>query len=358
MSDVRNASLPTSKLRPNILVAAILVILGLPLSYAAWLHSLPTSIRFAVPINQNDDDSKRFWPASLGWPGTDFLPMIWDLYKAEGLDFSPVYAVGGKGALATVLDDKADLGIVALAAVVDSIARGSPLVILAITTRSSAQVRLIARRESASNWIYGPIGYSRGTILESALLTNLQVMNKLDLHRDKKLNLIPFNNPKNVIAALLEGRIQSASILRPFADFALKQSAPDMPSPFVDVTSSPAYELNVCLVTTLRHWQKNREGILKAMTAIRRSREIARKEPARALEAIREFEAAGPIGMTTQSHAWKIEDLVLLTRPNEIRPSLVREAELRKAAGLLDEVPDFSNALSLLDQVSDALAKH
>lgn len=355
MNHVQSASAAGSEWRPKALVAAVLIAIGLMAAYPAWQYLQPVSVRFAIPANQNDDESQQIWPASKGWPGTDALALIWDVYKAEGLDLDPVYTVGGKGALDAVLDGKADLAFASLAAVVERIANGSPLLVLAITTRSQDQIKLIARREAAQHWLEKPIGYSRGTILESALLAQLQALGKLDLLKSKKLALVNFDNPRNVVAALIEGSIQTASVLRPFADFAISQTAPGKPSIFVDVTLPQGYWFENCVVTTQRGWQASRNGILKALTAIKRTRQMARERPARAFETIMKYEAAGVGGMPASPSVWKIEDLVFLTRPADIGPSLIREAELRTTAGLMSKVPDFSNALSLLGRVNEGL---
>lgn len=322
----------------------------------AWDRLQPIDVRLALPVNQHAEEPQQVWPASKGWPGADFLPLIWKLDEGEGIAFKPVLGVAGRGALHALLDDQADLAFAAAAAVVNAIAAGAPVRVLAITTRATGQIKLLARRESSAQWLEKPIAYSRGTVLESALLAQLAATGQMHRFLNRQLALVDVAQPKNLIAALLEGRVQTAVVLKPFADFANHRGAPDANPPFVDVGLPDAYLFEDLLVTTPRHWKAARRGIVGALRAVRRSREMAAQQPARALEAIRSFETAGSVWAASMPQTWKIENLVFQTQAAQIQPSLQREARLRQAAGLLAQVPDLADTLSLLGEVNHALA--
>lgn len=348
---------PAGPGRRRLLQAAALGAGGVLAAAWAWHRHQPIPVRLALPVNQHSEEPQQVWPASKGWPGADFLPLIWKLDEDEGIAFQPVLSVAGRGALHALLDDQADLAFAAPAAVVNAIAGGAPVQVLAITTRATGQIKLLTRREHAADWLEKPIAYSRGTVLESALLAQLAATGQMHRFVKKQLALVNVAHPKNLIAALLEGRVQTAVVLKPFADFANQRTAPDASPPFVDVSLPEAYLFEDLLVTTRSHWQAAQRGIVGALRAVRRSREMAAQQPARTLEDIRAFETAGSAWAASVPQTWKIEDLVFQTQAAQIQASLQLEARLRQAAGLLAQVPDYADNLALLDQANRALAE-
>ena len=337
-----------------VLAALALVLAGIGL---ALLRTTPQSVRIALPINQWVDEPQRVWPASQGWPGAEFLPIIWKLDAEGPVKLVSAYGMSGTGTLELLLDGKADLAIAAAPPVVTAIGKGAPLQILALTVRASNQVRLLTNNNSAADWLTLPIALRTGTVMESALLGQLRKMGRLDLYRDRKLHIVNIDNPKNVVNALLDGTVQTSATLKPFADFVLYQQSMGVDTRFRDITLPDIYSFASFVVTTEERWREKRPEILKALEIIQRSRLKARAEPAATLELGRHFEAANTPFDAAAPHAWSIDDFTFVTSRTEVVLALENEARLRVAAGLLPSVPEFEKNFRLLDDVEKGVPR-
>lgn len=324
-----------------VFVAAVLV--------AVSLDDNPT-VRLAVPVNAPDQIDRSALPGGGGWPYSELVTHEWNLDESHGYTSELLPRVTGRQTLTALLDGNADIAMMSAAPLIKAVANGSDVMVLAQTERSFNQLRLITRDDHVDDWTRHPIGYIPGTTFES-MLTAVIIDEDPKLSTDQ-LQLVGAQSPATLIDDMVSGAVTTSVMLQPQAA-AMTRTFDGSTSDFVDITPPGVYLFTGYLVTTAERWDANREGILRALEATAESRRIITEDPENRLREIHNYEAGATPLQNSRPYFWTADEIVFVTDSSDVQADLSAEAELLSAAGIIPDIPDFTDALSILDMVAD-----
>lgn len=340
--------------RPVIILGVIaLLALG---AYAVYSNTREPVVRFAITVNSPNDGDHPVLPATGGWPYSQRIPYDWGLDEPNGFRYELVPRVTGQSTLEALSDGNADIAVTGSTPLVQAIADGADVRILARTERSIHQTRLVTTADHVDDWFDQPIGLIADTVLESALYAELDHAGEADRYQKGELDLATSQIPTSMLNGLLDGSMGAAVLLQPHAA-ALTAIEPPVDTGgrrFVDITTDGLYEFSSFVVTTQQRWEANREGILRAMEATRESRELIAEDPERRLKQIHDYEAGSTPLRDVEPLFWQQDELVFDTDAAAIRAALTTEAKIMVETSSITEIPDFTESLSLVRVVGES----
>lgn len=339
--------------RPVILT--VLVVLSVSVVFVIRSAAREPVVRLAITVNSPADNDHAVLPATGGWPYSQRISYDWNLDEANGFEYELVARVTGRSSLAALVDGNADIAVTGITPLVEAIASGADIRILARTEKSTNQVRLVTTKDHVNDWYDHPIGYISGTVLESALFAELNHAGQGERFHRGDVRLAPAQIPTSLLNALVDGTVTSAELLQPHAAAltALQPANAGSAKEFVDITTPDLYEFSAFMVTTEQRWQANEDGILRAMRATKQSRDLIANDPDRRLKQIHDFEAGDTPLRDITPLFWQLDELVFDTDIAGVRDALNNEAELMEEIGQIDEIPNFDRALSVVGTVGE-----
>lgn len=332
-------------------VVVLLLAAVITLAIAVPRSDAQPTVRLAIAVNSSNDTDTPLLPASAGWPASQRIVHDWGVDQQFGLDLELVPRVTGQGALATLIDSNADAAFVAAPPLLRALAQGEELLILAETERSTAQIRHVVAAEHTDDWATYPIGVIPGTVIESAMLAELQLVGQIEAYQNGEVEVVGAENPSTMVNALLDGSIASAFMLQPHA--ALLTQAPDrsVTEAFRDITTPDRYRFVGFLVTTAAKWSSDRDAIIDTARAVNETRDLIAAEPDRRLQEIHNFESGETALRDVTPRFWSEDEIIFDTDPHQIAADLTTEAELMVTAGTLAAIPDLAPTLNALATV-------
>lgn len=336
--------------------AILIVVVGI-----AGLSSGSGVVRLALPMNTPEEPiaapTDANWPGSAGWPGSAYLALQFGHEQGRVAHIEPSFRIAGKGAVASLVDGTVDAAWTFAPPVVEMIAGGQDLLVIAVVMRSYGQARLFAQVQHADDWYTGNLSVKSGTILDSLVFAELREAGKMNNLRDGSLNLINAENPENTFFALVKKQVGAAAMPGLYGDFIESlQIGKDSPE-VVEVGRKNLYRSSGMIVTTPRKFAQHRDLMLDMLRIFRDYGEYVAANPEKALADMRSLEAAGAstaIGAVTNG-AWQPDDFLIQTDKATVRGILEYEAQLRVDGGVMAGLPDFEPAVAQLDYVSDQL---
>lgn len=310
------------------------------------------TVRLSIAVNDAAEYDSPILPASAGWPYSERIVHDWGFAEEFDFDMELVPRVTGKGTIETLLDDNADLAVVAATPVIAALSKGEEVLVLAQTERSFNQIRLVVRSDHVDDWFEQPIGCLPGTVFYSALAAELDHLGQLDALRDGTIDLVGAKDPSALVNALIEDTISSTIMLQPQAALLTRSEGSNAGVSYIDITTPGLYEFDTFLVTTRNRWEANRDGIQRALRATKASRQLIRDDPESRLREIHNYEAGETALRDSPPWFWSADELVFITDRDEMTEALRREAELQVASGVIDVVPDLAGAFAVRDEIA------
>lgn len=311
----------------------------------------PTT-RLAVPVSDERRPDDHVLPGSGGWPYDPRTIADWGLADDFDIDIEVVHRVTGKGTIDTLLDNNADVAFVAATPIITAVANGDDVLVLAQTERSDRQMRLVARSDHVGDWFDQPIGIVPGTAFESALTAEIERAGRIASLRDGSIDLIGAQDPFAVLNSLVDGTVSSALLPQPQAAMLTTQQGDGSAPTYVDITTPHLLHFDGFLVTTARRWEDNREAILRTLAVAKATRTLVAQNPAQRLRTIHNYEAGDSSLRDSPPWFWSADELVFITDRTELQDALTHDASLQVLSGKIAALPDFTDALGVVDEVS------
>lgn len=328
----------------------LLLVLGIAIAFSFLLFREPTTDD-GESSGERVSHSLRFAEAkSVWWNAPLILADTRGIYDRYDLDLTLFDVSTGLASKNAVVQGNADIGMVASTPLVASALAGEDIVILGSYVFSADLLSIVSHEEDAESWWAESVGYVPGTISEFYMISLLRDEDRESVYTSGEMNLVKLT-PPGMQPAFLRGDIRSAVIWEPFTSL-IEKAAKDAEMPVVVRSISDIYALRLYLITDRETWETKREAVLDLTRVVSESSESIEREKEAARVEIESYFDYEPGFL---SEKFDRTDFSFTVDREAIRATLEREAELARAAGIVEAFPDFSEMLSVLPEVREAL---
>lgn len=329
------------------IVAAATLIIFVAIVRALSQHPV---VRFSVAASNADDPTRDDLPATSRSIYPQRLAYDWNLDEQFGFTYVLVPRVTGRGTISALLEGSADIALMSAAPLNQAVSDGHEVRVLAQTERSTRQVRLITDAEHVNDWYRYPVGIVPDSTLEVMLVDTLRDEGISATPRDGSFSVVESRTNLALLDLIVAGEVNTVVVFQ--ANAYSLTSGEENEGRFVDITPSDGYLCAFYLVTTEQRWKDNREGILRAMEATAESRRMVAADPERRMREINTQEAGAIDTAGGPPEFWKVDEIVFETDYDLVRNDLTTDAELMVLNDMIPQVPDYTDALSELDDVA------
>jgi len=224
-------------------------------------------------------------------------------FLAEGLEVTPQWHSFGKPALQAVLEEKADMAVVADTPIMFAVAGGQKINILAVTGTSRRSLSVVARKDRGiltpedlkGKRIGVPLGTTGDFYLDSLL--SIRGINR------REVRLVDLK-PDEMPAALMQGNVDAVSIWNPTR----KQLEAALQDNGVSIYDDHLYSDVAFLAARADFVARRPETVKKALRALLRAEAFARTQPGEAQRLVAELTGLerSLLRDIWDSYSWKV----------------------------------------------------
>jgi ABC-type nitrate/sulfonate/bicarbonate transport system substrate-binding protein len=270
-------------------------------------------------------------PTPVWWNAVPLIAQRHHCYEAEHVTVAEFEVPNGVRSKQAIAEGNADMGVASANAI--STSTDSELMrlkILASITQSRSTLAIMSH--AGADPLVGRIGYAKGTISEFYLIAYLLKIGKIDLYRQKRLQLINLP-PPNLVTAFVRGDIDTAVTWEPFASQISRSFRP--PQAVSEIRDEGLYAQHIFALSSTTTDVSKRNAVLKGLKRASDYINQHRTDVASELEHFFKF----PPGFLLHSRAWQevsfsfSTDHQLIVSGLEQDLALAREAGVAKTAG-------------------------